>query len=219
MTLDASNTDLVYRRFVEGGPRRFNQTVTTLYGVATLDGSFDIGGGRKWYWDVNAAYGRNKAKQTMFGNINSDRLRQALGPVAACTGECVPFNIFGGVGSITQPMMDYVMFTQRDRSRQSTFSASANVTGSLFDLPGGPLGIAVGVEYRKLKGSFDPDPIVAAGFSRTSRRCRRAAAIMSRKPMPNSALRCCPTPPSSTCSNSPARCAGRTIRPRARQRR
>ena len=62
-------------------------------------------------------------------------------------------------------MMDYVMFTQRDRSRQSTFSASANLTGSLFDLPGGPLGIAVGVEYRKLKGSFDPDPIVAAGFS------------------------------------------------------
>ncbi|MGH6697614.1 TonB-dependent receptor domain-containing protein [Sphingopyxis sp.] len=165
VTLDASNTDLVYRRFVEGGPRRFNQTVTTIYGVATLDGSFDFGGGSKWYWDINAAYGRNKAKQTMFGNINSDRLRRALGPVAACTGECVPFNIFGGVGSITQPMLDYVMFTQRDRSRQSTFSASANVTGSLFDLPGGPLGIAVGVEYRKLKGSFDPDPIVAAGFS------------------------------------------------------
>lgn len=165
VTLDSTNTDFVYRRFVEGGPRRFNQTVTTIYGVATLDGSFDVGGGRKWYWDINAAYGRNKAKQTMYGNINSDRLRRALGPVADCTGDCVPFNIFGGVGSITQPMLDYVMFTQRDRSRQSTFSASANLTGSLFDLPGGPLGIAVGVEYRKLKGSFDPDPIVAAGFS------------------------------------------------------
>lgn len=164
VTLDASNTDFVYRRFVEGGPRRFNQTVTTLYGVATLDGNFDVGG-RKWYWDINAAYGRNKARQTMYGNINSDRLRRALGPVADCTGECVPFNLFGGVGSITQPMLDYVMFDQHDRSRQSTFSASANVTGSLFDLPGGPLGIAVGIEYRKLKGSFDPDPIVAAGFS------------------------------------------------------
>lgn len=164
VTLDSSNTDFVYRRFVEGGPRRFNQTVTTLYGVATLDGSFDIGG-RKWYWDVNAAYGRNKARQTMYGNINSDRLRRALGPVADCTGECVPFNIFGGVGSITQPMLDYVMFNQRDRSRQSTFSASANLSGSLFELPGGPLGVAIGVEYRKLKGSFDPDPIVAAGFS------------------------------------------------------
>ncbi len=35
-----------------------------------------------WYWDVNAAYGRNKAKQTMFGNINADHLRTALGPLA-----------------------------------------------------------------------------------------------------------------------------------------
>ena len=42
---------------------------------------------------------------------------------------------------------------------------TANLSGSLFDLPGGPLGLAVGVEYRKLKGRFDPDPIVAAGFS------------------------------------------------------
>ena len=165
VTLDSSNTDFVYRRFVEGGPRRFDQTVTTIYGVATLDGSFNPGGGRDWYWDINASYGRNTARQTMYGNINSDRLRRALGPVANCTGDCVPFNIFGGVGSITQPMLDYVMFEQRDRSRQTTFSASANVSGSLFDLPGGALGIAAGVEYRELTGRFDPDPIVAAGFS------------------------------------------------------
>ena len=42
---------------------------------------------------------------------------------------------------------------------------TGNLSGSLFELPGGPLGLAVGVEYRKLKGRFDPDPIVAAGFS------------------------------------------------------
>ena len=42
---------------------------------------------------------------------------------------------------------------------------TANLSGSLFELPGGPLGLAVGVEYRDLKGRFDPDPVVAAGFS------------------------------------------------------
>lgn len=162
--LDSTNTDLVYRRFIEGGPRRFNQTVDTYYGVASLNGEFSVGE-RNWYWDVNGFYGRNKAKQTMFGNINSDRLRRALGPVADCTGECVPFNIFGGVGTITQAMMDYVMFEQRDSSKQTIWGGSGNITGSLFDLPGGPLGVALGVEYRKLNGRFDPDPIVAAGFS------------------------------------------------------
>ncbi|HEY0628527.1 MAG TPA: TonB-dependent receptor [Sphingomicrobium sp.] len=171
VTLDASNMGLVYRRFVEGGPRRFHQTVNTLYGVATLDGNFGVSD-RNWFWDVNVAYGRNKAKQQMFGNINSAHLRQALGPVDDCVGEpgqfggtCVPFNIFGGAGTITQEMMDFVTFVQRDRSKQTQFDATANISGSLFELPGGPLGVAAGLEYRKLKGSFDPDPIVAAGFS------------------------------------------------------
>ncbi len=45
------------------------------------------------------------------------------------------------------------------------FDLTANLSGSLFELPGGPLGLAVGVEYRDLKGRFDPDPVVAAGFS------------------------------------------------------
>ena len=166
VTLDESNLDFILRRFVEGGPRQFNQTVKTLYGVATLDGKFDFGGG-DWYWDVNAAYGRNKASQTMFGNINSNNLRIALGPVGTCaaTAGCTPFNIFGGAGSITQAMLDYVTFVQHDESRNSTFDATANLAGDLFQLPGGPLALAVGAEYRKLKGSFDPDPVVAAGFS------------------------------------------------------
>ena len=38
------------------------------------------------------------------------------------------------------------------------------MTGSLLDLPGGPLGLAVGVEHRDLKGRFDPDATVAAGL-------------------------------------------------------
>lgn len=164
VTLDASNMDFILRRFVEGGPRRFHQTVDTFYGVATLDGNFDIGGGN-WYWDLNAAYGKNKAKQTMFGNINSGLLRQALGPIANCTSPCVPFNLFGGAGSITQAMMDFVTFEQHDSSENELWDFTGNITGSLFTLPGGDLGIAAGFEYRDLKGRFDPDPIVAAGFS------------------------------------------------------
>ncbi len=158
------NVGAIFRRFLEGGPRRFNQTVDTYYGVATLDGQFDLGG-NNWFWDVNASYGRNEAEQTMFGNINSGLLRQALGPISGCTAPCVPFNLFGGFGSITPEMINFVTFEQNDSSRQSQFNATANLTGTLFQLPGGPLGLAMGVEYRDLKGRFDPDPVVAAGFS------------------------------------------------------
>jgi iron complex outermembrane receptor protein len=168
VTLDATNMDFILRRFVEGGPRRFSQTVDTTYGVATLDGHFSAFN-QDWYWDVNGIYGNNDAKQTMLGNINSDRLRRALGPVALCPSAtnpgCVPFNFFGGAGSITQPMLDYVTFVQHDSSKQRLWDFTGNISGKLFQLPGGPLGVAGGVEYRRLSGRFDPDPVVAAGFS------------------------------------------------------
>ncbi len=171
VTLDFTNLGFILRRFVEGGPRRFSQDVNTTYGVATLDGSFSFLN-QDWYWDINGVYGRNKAKQTMHGNINSAHLRQALGPVDECVGQpglfggtCTPFNFFGGAGSVTGEMLDFVTFVQRDSSRQSLWDFTANVSGGLIDLPGGPLALAMGVEYRRLKGRFDPDPIVAAGFS------------------------------------------------------
>jgi iron complex outermembrane recepter protein len=163
VTLDASNLAFIGRRVVEGGPRRYNQQVDTWYGTATLDGSFVVGG-NDWYWDVNAAYGRNKAEQAMFGNINAANLALALGPVAACTSPCVPFNIFGGSGSITQPMYDYVAFEQNDSSEQRQWDFTANLSGELFTLPGGPVGFAVGLEHRDLRGQFDPDEIVSAGL-------------------------------------------------------
>jgi iron complex outermembrane receptor protein len=166
VTLDESNYIVIRRRMVEFGPRRFDQKVKTIYGVATLDGSFNAAD-HEWYWDINASYGSNKANQVMHGNINSNNLRIALGPVGTCaaTPGCVPFNIFGGAGTITQDMIDFVGFVQHDSSKQTSLDFTANISGSLFELPGGPLGVAMGLEYRKQKGRFDPDPIVSAGFS------------------------------------------------------
>jgi iron complex outermembrane receptor protein len=162
-TLNASNYAFIGRRFVENGPRRYNQRVDTWYGAATLDGSFSMGGGQ-WYWDVNGVYGQNEARQTVLGNVNAQNLARALGPLANCTAPCVPFNIFGGAGSITPAMINYVAFTQRDSSRQEMWDVSANLSGTLFHLPGGDAGIAIGVEHRDQNGRFDPDPIVAAGL-------------------------------------------------------
>jgi iron complex outermembrane receptor protein len=161
--VNEANYAFIGRRVVENGPRRYDQQVDTYYVAATLDGSFDMFG-HDWNWDVNGIWGRNSAKQEVHGNINAANLARALGPVGACTAPCVPFNIFGGAGSITQPMLDYVAFTQRDSSRQKVWDVSANITGGLFDLPGGTASIAFGVDHRDLSGRFDPDPVVAAGL-------------------------------------------------------
>jgi len=157
--------DFIGRRVVENGPRRYDQSVRTYYVSATLDGAFQWLG-NDWFWDVNAVWGRNRAEQEVHGNVNAANLALALGPVGLCNADpdCVPFNIFGGEGSITQEMLDYVAFTQSDSSRQRVWDVSANLSGALFDLPGGPVGIAIGVAHRDQSGRFDPDPIVAAGL-------------------------------------------------------
>ena len=163
---DTPNYSFIGRRMIEAGPRRYAQKVTTYYGTATLDGNFGIGG-NQWYWDVNGFWGHNKAKQSFTGDINAQKLAIALGPVATCTATpgCVPFDIFGGEGSITPAMLGYVGYVEHDSSSQSLVGTSANISGKLFALPGGDLGLAAGAEYRKLKGRFDPDPITAAGFT------------------------------------------------------
>ena len=154
----------VGRRLVEAGPRHYEQTVDTTNLTATLEGEFGVGS-RTWHWDANAVWSRNHADQTFTGNVNAARVQQALGPVANCTGSCVPLNIFGGPGTITPDQLAYIAFTQVDSSQQELHDYSANLTGDLFDLPAGPLAFAAGLEHRETSGYFQPDPIVAEGLS------------------------------------------------------
>jgi iron complex outermembrane receptor protein len=157
------NYSFIARRLVEAGQRDFHQKVNTYSATATLDGKFNVGG-HEWYWDANALFGINKAKQSFTGNVRADRVAQAIGPVANCTAPCVPLNLFGGAGSITQPMLDWIGFTEHDSSNQHLWDQTVNVSGPLFDLPAGPLAIAAGYEHRYQSARFTPDPIVSAGL-------------------------------------------------------
>jgi iron complex outermembrane receptor protein len=159
------------RRPLEAGPRIFKQDVDTFYFSSGLDGSFNAAN-RSWFWDVSAVYAKNQASQTKTGALNIARIASALGPLADCeaTPGCVPLNIFGGQGAngegtITPEMLEYISFVQHDSSEQELTDFTANLSGDLFELPAGPLSVAVGYEYRKKQGFFQPDAIVVAGES------------------------------------------------------
>ncbi|MBB3474173.1 TonB-dependent receptor domain-containing protein [Sphingomonas sp. BK345] len=154
---------LIGRRLIEAGQRTYNQTVDTFSVTGTIDGKFQLFG-KNWYYDANAVLGSNDAHQLFTGNLNAARLAQALGPVSQCTDGCVPFNIFGGQGSVTPEMLAFVGFDERSRSQQQLRDYTFNVSGELFDLPGGPIGIAAGYEHRYQQGSFTPDPVIQAGL-------------------------------------------------------
>jgi outer membrane receptor protein involved in Fe transport len=69
------------------------------------------------------------------------------GDVAAC----VPINMFGR-GRPSQAALDYVLFGATAEGKASQFVLNGFVSGDLsqwFELPGGPIGFAVGAEYRR----------------------------------------------------------------------
>ncbi|WP_114228103.1 MULTISPECIES: TonB-dependent receptor domain-containing protein [Sphingomonas] len=159
------NYSFIARRLVEAGQRTFNQRVNTFSLNATLDGKVPLFG-HEWYWDVNGILGVNNARQSFTGNVRADRVALAIGPLSTClaTAGCVPLNLFGGNGSITPAMLNYIAFTEHDQSQQKVRGLTANLTGDLFELPAGPVGVAVGIEHRYQSAYFTPDPIVAAGL-------------------------------------------------------
>lgn len=166
---DRNNLITIGRRPVEAGPRIFDQTVDTWMLSGSLDGEAQLGK-RLLFWDVSLNWGRNTASQRGHNIFNSRKLALALGPESACLAVpgCVPFNVFGGQGangegSITPEMLAWTTFTQSDQSEQELSDVAANVSGDLFDLPGGAFAYAIGFEYRKETGSFIPDAAVQAG--------------------------------------------------------
>jgi iron complex outermembrane receptor protein len=160
------NYGFIGRRLVEAGQRTFDQEVNTYSLTTTVDGKLNLFD-REWYWDVNGLLGVNKAKQSFTGNVRADRVALAVGPLADClaVAGCVPLNLFGGAGSITQDMLDWIGFTEHDDSRQKLAGFTANITGDIAELPAGPVGVALGYEHRFQSAAFNPDPLTAAGLS------------------------------------------------------
>jgi iron complex outermembrane recepter protein len=176
------------RRPLEGGPRIFEQNVDTWYAGGGFRGQFTAAE-RDFFWDLNAVWSRNRADQITHGSYNSQKIKNALGPglavdagdpITACgqvvgntvpnpIPNCVPFNIFGGqqggAGSITPAMLNYIQPVLHDNSEQELKDFTANITGTIFQLPAGGLNFALGAEHREQSGFYQPDAIYPANES------------------------------------------------------
>jgi outer membrane receptor protein involved in Fe transport len=134
--------------------------------IAGLEGEF--GGG--WHWDVS--YNQQHLDQLTYSGrgINLNRIREAAGDSDACralNNGCVPINLFGGPGSISQEVFDFISTDLFSDVSADLRSAVANVRGTLFSLPAGDVGLALGAEYREEEFSQNnnangPDDVFAA---------------------------------------------------------
>lgn len=80
-------------------------------------------------------------------------------------GQCIPLNILGN-GSPSPEALNWILANHSDYARIRQYVGTAVIsgdTGAFFKLPGGPVGFAVGAEYRKETSLYVPSDYSIAG--------------------------------------------------------
>jgi iron complex outermembrane receptor protein len=159
------------RRRMSEQDRTFTQDVSQYQFAASLLGSF----GEDYDWKVSYNAGWRTQEDRDFGQYSGSKLYNALGPSADLDGDgtpecyrdvndpaslipgCVPLNLFGGPGSVTPEMFDYINVDLTDSRRREMQQFEGSLTGKAFALPGGDLGWAVSGGYFRQEFTYAPD--------------------------------------------------------------
>ncbi len=170
--IDDTASALVRRRLLEVGPRVADSKFNSF--------QFQIGAkgdlAESWSYDVYYQIGQVDTIETQLGNVNRDRFNQALlldlsdptGGTCAdpssngATSGCAPINIFGE-GNISEAGAAYLRTAVSASSLFEQEVMGASVSGELFNLPGGPIGVAFGYEHIDNSFRFRPSQDLAAG--------------------------------------------------------
>lgn len=149
--------------------------VTGLNGEAFADG---------WKYEAYYSWGQTKESQTSSGQVNVLNFRYALEAVpdvddvnengntteAVCRDAnaraqgCVPVNVFG-FNSITPEALKYIQAPAMLATLTTQKVGALNLTGTVVDLPAGPLGVALGAEYREEFARSEFDALQQAGLN------------------------------------------------------
>jgi|TARA_R100000501_G_scaffold7881_3_gene16423 outer membrane receptor protein involved in Fe transport len=148
----------------------------TPHGTIGLEGDLD----ENWQWDAHATYGINYYKQRgtqlpitqnlnfaldavdqgayLNGTPNGNIICRAVADGNPDAAGCAPLNFFGET-NFSDAAQEYVFGENRADVKYTQFTVAGNVIGDLFELPAGPLTVAVGGEYRKETEKLTSDPI------------------------------------------------------------
>lgn len=151
---------------------------------------------KTWSYDAYASLASTKDDQSGTGQVNVANFRHALAAVpdvndangngsrtdvicrdaVARAQGCVPINIFGA-NTISAAAADYVHAPTTLTTKLTQRFAGANVNGELFELPAGPVNLAMGVEYRKETSLDEADALTQRGLNAGNARARTEGAF------------------------------------------
>ncbi len=153
---------------------------------------FMIGGGLEgrfndnWSWNLNFTYGESDKTSDQHGQYEWAKVYAAIDVVTGPNGnpvcyatldprpevrslyaDCKPLNVLGGdPAALTPEGYDYASGTSSYNAVYKQAAYQALVSGSLFDMPAGPVDVVFGIEYRdsELNLTSNSDPALLDDF-------------------------------------------------------
>lgn len=144
----------------------------------------DLSSSGNWNYEASLNYGRTETYYETGGNVLVAEFNRAANAVRDASGNivcavnadanpanddpaCRPINLFGEGAPLTTPdALDYVLYTSSREEWAKQLQALAFISGDtsgFFELPGGPIGLAFGGEYRREDAYTDYDDITQSG--------------------------------------------------------
>lgn len=140
------------RRTNDVGPRVYEQDTDTLRLSAGLAGTLDVHTGMNW--DVSYTFGKNKADTSVANSINAVNMADSVYANQAAWFSGAP---------LTQAIVNEIGYLEQANGGNKQHIVAGVLSGDLFDLSAGAVGFAIGAEYRRDSGYYNPDPVIVAG--------------------------------------------------------
>ncbi|MEO9079310.1 MAG: TonB-dependent receptor [Rhodanobacter sp.] len=156
------NGNSVRFRETASGPRRSSASQNTTQLHAGLKGSLEILD-KDWTWDAGLNYGYYTYSSSSTGSPSGSLLAPGVGPsflngsgVVQCgtpgapisLDSCTPFNPFSGESASTTAALQKANTATLTKQWTLQRQFHLDISGGLFDLPGGTVQLAAGLNYR-----------------------------------------------------------------------
>lgn len=152
ITADGTGRVNYRRRTNDVGPRVYEQDTDTLRLSAGLAGTLDVHTGMNW--DVSYTFGKNEADTSVANSINAVNMADSVYANQAAWFSGAP---------LTPAIVDDIGYFEQANGGNKQHIVAGVLSGDLFDLSAGAVGFAVGAEYRRDSGFYNPDPVIVAG--------------------------------------------------------
>lgn len=161
---DDPDADAVFRRRMTEMGARVQENRSKLQQI-TLGFKGDVGISDLQY-DAYYSFGRTEFVNYTINDVSKSRFEAGIAGCPAdytrFVADCVTVNPFGA-GNISEGAADFIRLNFTDVTLFERNLVSGSVNGTLFDMPAGPAGFAVGAEWREDSSDYTPDKSKEAG--------------------------------------------------------